>query len=101
MSKKSFALLIAIAILIAVLAGFFTSKHPDGLIKVARTMGFDRKSVSSPAIYVDQQLHAIPGGAVTAAVSGIFGIILILFIFRSISKANYIGDIIKKLLNLR
>jgi len=36
-----------ISIAIAILAGFYSSSHPDGLEKAARDLGFERKAVST------------------------------------------------------
>ena len=101
MSKRTFSFILVSAFLIAVLAGFYASSHHDGLEKVAKTLGFENKAKSSPGIFIDYQLPAFPTGAISTIIAGIFGIILIIYIFRSLSKVEYIGKVIKKLLNIK
>lgn len=86
--------------MIAAAAGFFAAISPDGLENVAHTLGFEVKAGSSPAVFVDYQLPAIPYPALSMIVSGIIGIFIIIFIFRSISNTRHIGDFLKKLLKL-
>jgi len=78
-NKKAILYILLSAIVIAILAGFFSSSLPDGLEKVLGSSG--QKAYSFATV--------------------IFGIILIYFIFRSIAKVKHIGDLLKKLMNMR
>ena len=86
--------------IVAILAGFFASTYPDGLEKVAKNLGFEKKVSSSPAVFIDYQLPAFPYPVLSSILAGIIGIIIIVFIFKSISNARHIGEFLKKLLNM-
>ncbi len=93
--------MILIAIAVAILAGFFASSNPDGLEKVAENLGFERKASATPGTFVDYTVSFITHPSFSTAVAGIVGVILIYFIFRSIARAKFIGELLKKLLNIR
>ena len=93
--------MLLLAILIGILAGFFASSHPDGFKRVSQDLKIGHKAASSPAVFIDYQLPAFPFPALSTAIAGIFGVILIFFVFRSIARVRLIGEIIKKLLNFR
>ena len=76
MNKKSILYVLLSAIVIAILAGFFSSSLPDGLEKVT----------------------GIYGQKVSSLVTAIFGILIIYFLFRVISKNNTILSSIAKIL---
>lgn len=100
MNRKTIAAVILLAVAIAIFAGIFASLSPDGLEKVASTLGFEKKAASSPAVFIDYQLPSFPHPAFSTALAGIIGIIIIIFVFKSISKAKHIGEAIKKLLKI-
>lgn len=93
--------MILIAIAIAILAGFLASNRPDGLEKVAGNLGFERKTGPTPGAFVDYTVSAITHPSFSTAIAGLMGIIIIFFIFRSIARAKFIGELLKKLLNIR
>jgi hypothetical protein len=78
--KKLFFL----AILIAILAAFFASTHPDGLDFVAEQFGFAGKGIENAAPMPGYSLKFIPQGSLSTSLAGIAGILIILAIFRLI-----------------
>jgi hypothetical protein len=90
-----------IAVAIASLAGFFASSHPDGLDKVAANLNFEAKVKGTLGIFRDHQFQGLPYSALFNALSGIAGVILLFFTFRSIAKTRLYGKAIKKFLNIR
>jgi hypothetical protein len=92
---------VLIAIAIAILAGFLASDHPDGLEKVAGNLGFERKAASAPGAFADYTISIITHPSFSTAVAGIVGVILIYFIFKSFAHIKYVGELLKKLLNIR
>jgi len=86
------------ALAIAALAGFYASSDPDGLEKVTSTLRLIKKAVVSPRIFSGRlsELFAPPYSNILAAV---FGVILIIFIFRSLSKARHIAEFVRSLID--
>lgn len=101
MKNRTILIVVLISIAVALLAGFFASSHPDGLEKVAGNLKFEEKSKGTPGVFIDYQLPSFPFPALSSAIAGIIGIILIFFIFKSIAKVKLIGDLLKILLNMR
>lgn len=93
--------MILISIAVAILAGFFASSHPDGLEKVAGGLKFEEKAKDTPGVFINYQLPMLPYPALSTALAGITGLIIIFFIFKSIARMKYLGDFLKKLLNPR
>ena len=100
MNKRAVLYVLLAAVIVAILAGLFASNYPDGLEKVAKNLGFVKKVSSSPAIFIDYQLPAFPYPVLSSILAGIIGIIIIVFIFKSISNARHIGEFIRKLMKL-
>jgi len=100
MKNKTILAVILISIAVAVLAGFFASSHPDGLEKVAGGLKFEEKSKSTPGIFVDYTVSVITHPAFSAALAGIIGILLILFIFRSIAFLRRIVLVLFRIIKL-
>ncbi len=101
MKNRTILIIILISIAVAVLAGFFASSRPDGLEKVAGNLKFEGKAVSTPGLFVDYTISIIRNPSFSRALAGIIGIVFIIFIFRSIARVKHLGEILKKLLNLR
>ncbi len=70
-----------IAIIIAIMAAFFASTHPDGLDFVAEKFGFSEKGQGHQAPMPDYNLRFLPEGGVSTSLAGIAGIVIILGIF--------------------
>jgi hypothetical protein len=101
-------ILFLIAVVIASFAGFFASSHPDGLEKVAANLNFEGKAKGTLGIFRDHQFLRLPVGTAGLpysvlfnALSGIAGVIILFFTFRSIAKTRLYGKAIKKFLNIR
>jgi len=90
-----------LAVAVVIFAGFFASSLPDGLEKVAENLGFGQKAGLTPGAFVDYTISSISHPTFSTVIAGLIGVIIIFFIFRSISKARHIGELLKKLLNLR
>jgi hypothetical protein len=101
MKNRPVLIIVLIAIALAIFAAFLASSHPDGLEKVAASLGFGGKATGTPGVFVDYQLPMFPLPALSSALAGIIGIIIIFFIFRSIARVRHLGELLKKLLKLR
>lgn len=64
-------------LLIAVLAAFFASANPDGLNKIAGTLGFAKRGTGHAAPMAGYSFPFLPAGAVSTAMAGISGILII------------------------
>ncbi len=78
--KKLFLL----AALLVLLASLFSSAFPDGLEFVSEKLGFAAKGNSSPALLADYKTPLIRTGYLSAAVSGMIGVAVILGVTRLI-----------------
>lgn len=65
---------------IAVLAAFFASTHPDGLDFVAEKFGFAEKGQERFALMPDYSLKFLPEGGVSTSLAGVVGVLIILAI---------------------
>lgn len=75
-SKKFLTLGILISILVAGIASYFASSHPDGLEKVSADLGLDANianSAVSNSIFAD---YGISGLSNSTGLAGLFGVIL-------------------------
>jgi len=99
-NKRSDFNVILAAMIVAMLAGFFAANYPDGLEKVAKILGFEKKAAIPPAVFIDYQLPMFPYPVLSSILAGVIGIIIIVFIFKSISNARHIGEFIRKLMKL-
>lgn len=100
MNRKAVICILLASIIIAALAGFFASTSPDGLEKVAGVLKFEGKAKVTPGVFIDYQLPAFPYPVLSSILAGLVGIIIIIFIFKSISNAKHIGEFIRKLMKL-
>ena len=98
MKNNAIKYVILASISVAIIAGLFASGSPDGLEKVAKNLGFDKKAAGSPAVFIDHILPAFPYPTFSIIIGGLIGIIIIIFIFKSISNVRHIGEFLKQLL---
>ncbi|MFH1387506.1 MAG: PDGLE domain-containing protein [bacterium] len=70
-----------VSIVIAILASFFASTHPDGLDFISEKLGFAEKGVEGQAIMAGYGLKYLPEGGLSTSMAGIAGILIILGIF--------------------
>ena len=98
--NKKYLLIVLLAVVVAILAGLISSSLPDGLEKASKSLGFADKTKAGSGIFIDYQLSAFPFPALSTIISGILGIIILVFIFKSISNATHIGEFLKKILSL-
>jgi hypothetical protein len=101
MKNKPALLIILISLAVVILAGFFASSHPDGLLKVSGDLKLADKAASTPGIFVDYTVSIIHHPAFSRVFTGIIGLLIIIFIFKSIARVKYIGEKLKKILKLR
>ena len=73
--------IIFLTITIAILAAFFASAHPDGLEKVAETLGFIEKGVERSSVMTDYTVPFITHEGISTSIAGFFGIIITLGLF--------------------
>jgi hypothetical protein len=101
MKNKPVILTILISIAVVILAGLFASTHPDGLQKVSSDLSLPDKAASTPGVFVNYTVSIIHHPAFSRILAGIIGLLIIVFIFRSIARVKHIGEKLKKLLKLR
>ncbi len=77
-----------LASLIVVAASFFASSFPDGLEFIAEKLGFLHKGVSGSAIMKDYSIAILGNGAISTAVAGLIGIVVILSVFALFTKVT-------------
>ena len=75
-----------LSILIVILAAFFASSHPDGLEKVAQSLGFLDKGIENHSIMTGYTMPFLGEGWLSTAISGILGVLLLLGSFYLIRK---------------
>ncbi len=73
--------IILLSILIAVLAAFFASANPDGLERVAESLGFIGSGVERSSVMTDYTVPFISHEGASAAVAGILGILIAFGVF--------------------
>ncbi|MEE8637476.1 MAG: PDGLE domain-containing protein [Candidatus Margulisiibacteriota bacterium] len=73
--------IILLSILIAVLAAFFASTHPDGLEKVAENLGFIHKGMERSSVMTDYAVPFISHEGISTSAAGILGILISLGLF--------------------
>ena len=76
--------IILLSLVIAVLAAFFASAHPDGLEKVAEGLGFIDRGVERHSLMTDYSVPFITREAVSTAVAGFIGILMTLGLFAAV-----------------
>ena len=79
--NKKLALLLFIALLLVLLASFFASTNPDGLDKVAHKLGFMNSAHETPSVFIDYNFPFAIDPALSTALAGIIGVILLFAIF--------------------
>jgi len=72
-----------ISIVIAILAAFFASTHPDGLDFISEKLDFAGKGVERGAVMAGYAFPCLPEGGISAATAGIAGVLITLSIFWS------------------
>ena len=73
--------IILLSILIVVLAAFFASANPDGLEKVAESLGFIDRGVERSSVMTDYSCPFVSQGGVSTALAGILGIFITFGLF--------------------
>lgn len=79
--------IILLSILIAVLAAFFASSNPDGLEKVAETLGFIERGVERSSVMTDYAVPFISHEGISTSIAGILGIFITLGLFWGVAFA--------------
>ena len=100
MKNRPAVLIILVSLAVVILAGLFASSHPDWLQKVSGDLKLADKAATTPGIFVNYTVSIIHHPAFSRVLAGIIGILIIIFIFRSIARVKYIGEKLKKLLKL-
>lgn len=80
MSRTAIFILI-IAFTIVVIASIFASNSPDGLEKVAETLGFSETAKGTPGLMQDYLIPNVKSGTLSKALAGVAGIILVFSLF--------------------
>ena len=75
-----------LSILIVILAAFFASANPDGLEKVAASLGFIESGVERGSVMTDYSVPFISQEQFSTALAGIIGIILCFTLFSLTAK---------------
>ena len=79
--------IILLSIMIAILAAFFASANPDGLEKVAETLGFIEKGAERTSLMTDYTVPIISHEGISTSLAGILGIFITLGLFWGIALA--------------
>ena len=83
--------LVLILVCLAVLVPF-ASSDPDGLEKVAETLGVEEPESESPSLMPDYTVPAVENAYGSTLLAGVFGVFLVLgatiFLGKSITKPN-------------
>jgi hypothetical protein len=64
-------------VILAILAAFFASQHPDGLDKVSQLLGFSNKGVERTAMMAGYNLPFLGSGVLSAVLAGVAGVLII------------------------
>ncbi|MFH1684419.1 MAG: PDGLE domain-containing protein [Candidatus Margulisiibacteriota bacterium] len=73
--------IILLSVVIAISAAFFASANPDGLEKVAETLGFIEKGAERTSLMTDYAVPFIAHEGMSTSVAGLFGIFLTFGLF--------------------
>jgi hypothetical protein len=73
--------IVLLSLAIALLAAFFASAHPDGLEKVAETLGFLEKGAERTSVMTDYTVPFISEEGVSTVFAGAAGVFIILGVF--------------------
>ena len=80
-NRRFFAVVLVVTLLVAGVASFYASSHPDGLERVAERVGFDRSAEDSPASaspLADYSTKGVEDDRVSGGVAGVAGSLLVL-----------------------
>lgn len=81
MSRRFFAVFLLVALLVAGVASYYASSHPDGLEYVAGKTGFLDSAEDSPAAdspFADYQTKGVDDERVGGGLAGVIGVLLVL-----------------------
>jgi 2-hydroxychromene-2-carboxylate isomerase len=73
--------IILLSVLVVILAAFFASANPDGLEKVAETLGFTDRAVERTSVMSGYTVPFIANQGISTAIAGIFGVFICLGLF--------------------
>jgi len=71
-----------ITLVIVFLAAYLASANPDGLDFVSQKLGFAGKGLDRSALLAGYSFYFLPSGALSTALAGVVGILIIILIFR-------------------
>jgi cobalt/nickel transport protein len=81
MSRRFFAVFLLVALLVAGVASYYASSHPDGLEYVASKTGFLDSAEDSPTAdspFADYQTSGLDNERLGGGVAGVVGVLLVL-----------------------
>lgn len=81
MSRRFFAVSLLVALLVAGVASYYASSHPDGLEYVAGTTGFLDSAEDSPTAdspLADYRTEGVDDERVSGGLAGVVGVLLVL-----------------------
>lgn len=81
-----------LSVVIAILAAFFASTHPDGLDFIAEKFGFAQKGQERSAPMTDYSVGFIPEGGLSTSTAGVAGILITLGLFWLVAYIIKKGD---------
>lgn len=79
--------IILLSITIAILAAFLASANPDGLEKVAETLGFIEKGAERSSVMTDYAVPFITHEGMSTTLAGILGIFITFGMFWGVATA--------------
>ncbi len=79
--NKTITIILVIAFAVALLASIFASAFPDGLEKVAETLGFIETAEDTPGFMPDYMMPGIKSEIWATIIAGIIGTALMFLLF--------------------
>jgi hypothetical protein len=98
MRKNNFASIYVLAVALAILAGLISSTEPDALEKLIKALKLAHRTGFSVEPFVNYGVNAINHPTFPAVLLGIFGVLLIIFVFHSILHLKHVVGLLIRLM---
>ena len=77
--------MIMLSLVIVILAAFFASSAPDGLEKVAETLGFINAGVERTSVMTDYNVPVVKQAGLSTSLAGIVGVLICFISFAGVA----------------
>jgi hypothetical protein len=88
-SRRFFAVSLLVALLVAGIASYYASAHPDGLEHVAEQTGFIDTAEESPVAdspLADYQTAGVDDGRLSGGLAGVIGVVMVLVLAGGLAR---------------